>query len=582
MKMKMAFLVFYILGVLWGSSVPALAIDREAFTFTKYDLDVQVEPAQQRLAVRGKITLRNDSPAAQRSFSLQISSSLDWRSIQVGGKPVQFVTQAYASDIDHTGALSEAIVVLPQEIAPKGILELEIGYEGVLVLDPTRLTNIGVPEDRAKRSDWDEIGKTSTAVRGAGYVAWYPVSMESASLSDANRVFETVARWKARVQDSSMRVNLCAIGNPDSISAGMMNDPQPVARPASGPAEGLLPTCSVHVYPRMGQTTPLFAGMWRADYAELSRPEFNLLYLSAHKSAADNFVLAADLATPLVKEWFGTPRQNISVVELNDSEAASFESGNVLLTPLAKMDSRLYELTAVHELTHAAFPSPRAWVYEGLAHFAQALDREQRNDRQGALDFMALFRTTIGDAEKSATAGRNRNALEQSLIHTSVEEFYRSKAMFVWWMLRDMIGDDALKKALASYQPEQDNDPAYVEQLLAAQSKRNLQWFFDDWVYADRGLPDFHVESAYARAGVGGLYFVSVSIENLGNAGAEVPVVLRTEMGEVTRRLEVRAQSKTSIRFEIPSKPEQIVINDGSVPESDISNNTFKLSPPDK
>jgi hypothetical protein len=580
---KMAFLaVPYILCVLWGSALPAFAIDREAFTFTKYDLDVQVEPAQQRLAVRGKITLRNDSAAAQRSFSLQISSSLDWRSIQVGGKPVQFVTQPYASDIDHTGALSEAIVALPQEIAPKGTLELEIGYEGVIVLDTTRLTRIGVPEEKAKHSDWDEIGKTSTVVRGAGYVAWYPVAMESANLSDANSVFETMAKWKARVQDSSMKINLCSIGTADSISAEMMNDPQPVARPASGPAEGVFTPCSVHIYPRMGQMTPLFSGVWRADYSELSRPAFNLLYLSAHKSAADNFVLAADLAMPLVKEWFGTPRQNISVVELNDSEAASFESGNVLLMPLAKVDSRLYELTAVHELTHAAFPSPRPWVYEGLAHFAQALDREQHSDRQGALDFMALFRTAIGDEEKPASAGRHRSAPERSLIRTSIEEFYRSKAMFVWWMLRDMMGDDALKKALASYQPEQDNDPAYIQHLLAAQSKRNLQWFFDDWVYADRGLPDFRVESAYVRAGVGGGYFVSVTIENLGNAGAEVPVVLKTESGEVTRRLEVRAQSKTSIRIDIPSKPEQIVINDGSVPESDISNNTFKISQPDK
>jgi hypothetical protein len=579
---RMAFFaVAYILYVLWGSALPAFAIDREAFTFAKYDLDVQVEPAQHRLAVRGKITLRNDSSTAQRSFSLQISSSLDWRSIQVGGKPVQFVTQPYASDIDHTGALSEAVVALPREIAPRGTLELEIGYEGVIVLDTTRLTRIGVPEEKAKHSDWDEIGKTSAAVRGAGYVAWYPVAMESANLSDANSVFETVARWKAREQDSSMKINLCSIGIADSISAGIMNDPRPVVGPASGTSEGVFTTCSVHIYPRMGQTTPLFLGAWRADYSELSRPEFDLLYLSAHKSAADNFVLAADLAAPLVKEWFGAPRQNINVVELNDSEAASFESGNILLTPLAKVDSRLYELTAVHELTHAAFPSPRPWVYEGLAHFAQALDREQHNDRQGALDFMALFRATIGDAEKPANAGRNRSAPDQSLIHTGIEEFYRSKAMFVWWMLRDMIGSDALKKALASYQPEQDNDPAYIQHLLAAQSKRNLQWFFDDWVYADRGLPDFHVESAHARAGVGGGYFVSVTIENLGNAGAEVPVVLRAETGEVTRRLEVRAKSKTSIRIDIPSKPEQIVINDGSVPESDISNNTFKISPPD-
>ncbi len=70
-------------------------MDREAFTFTNYDLDVRIEPEQQRLAVRGKITLRNDSASPQKNLPLQISSTLDWRSIQFNGKPVQFVSQPY-------------------------------------------------------------------------------------------------------------------------------------------------------------------------------------------------------------------------------------------------------------------------------------------------------------------------------------------------------------------------------------------------------------------------------------------------------------------------------------------------------
>ena len=76
---------------------------------------------------RGKITLRNDSQTPQKIAVLQISSSLDWRSIKAGDKAVQFVTQPYTSDIDHTGGLSEAIVTLPQAIAPKATIELEIG-----------------------------------------------------------------------------------------------------------------------------------------------------------------------------------------------------------------------------------------------------------------------------------------------------------------------------------------------------------------------------------------------------------------------------------------------------------------------
>ncbi|MGB6802927.1 MAG: hypothetical protein WBE31_11700, partial [Candidatus Sulfotelmatobacter sp.] len=73
----------------------AFSLDREAFTFTNYDLDARVEPDLQRLGVRGTITLRNDSQVPQKIAVLQISSSLDWRSIRAGGKQLQFVAQSY-------------------------------------------------------------------------------------------------------------------------------------------------------------------------------------------------------------------------------------------------------------------------------------------------------------------------------------------------------------------------------------------------------------------------------------------------------------------------------------------------------
>ena len=142
-----------VLCVLCGASTFAVSLDREAFTITKYDLAITVEPReQQRLGARGKITLRNESSQPQKITALQISSSLAWRSIRVDGKPLQFVSQSYVSDIDHTGALSEAIVTLPAEVKPRDSVEIEIGYEGVIPLDTTRLIRVGVPEAVARHS----------------------------------------------------------------------------------------------------------------------------------------------------------------------------------------------------------------------------------------------------------------------------------------------------------------------------------------------------------------------------------------------------------------------------------------------
>ena len=559
-----------------GLTVRGFGLDREAFTFTNYDLDVRIEPEQQRLAARGKVTLRNDSSSPQKNLSLQISSSLGWRSIQLEGKPVQFVSQPYTSDIDHTGALAEAIVSLPREVPPKGSVELEVGYEGTIPLDSTRLTRVGMPEEKARHMDWDQISKSATAVRGAGYVAWYPVAMESANLSERNSLFETLRKWKKREAAASVKITI-SLPTPsgDEAVSPIFCNGKSLHMPARG-GNPRFPATECTFAP-LGLDVPVFA---TNRYEVLDHPTISVLYLSGHKAGADNYVLAADLALPLVTEWFGAPREKAQVVDLADPEAAPFQSGTMLLTPLQTSDTRMYQLGAVYQLTNAAFPSPRPWIYEGLAHFAQALYREQHSGRKAALEFMDLRRPALAEVEETL-AGRaaTNSKADESLLYTSIEDFYRSKAMYVWWMLRDMVGEEPLKKAFMAYRPEQDKETSYMQRLIETQANKDLQWFFEDWVYHDSGLPDFRVESAYSRAATNGTQLVTVSIENLGNAGAEVPVTLRMKEGSVTRRLEVRARSSAVIRMEAISTPEEIVVNDGSVPERDLSNNAYKIEP---
>ena len=447
---------------------------------------------------------------------------------------------------------------------------------GVVPLDVTRLKRIGVPEDKAKHSDWDQIGKSFTAVRGIGYVVWYPVATESADLSEGNNVFETLGRWKTREANSNLEIKLNSSRGGSESTVTLLCTGQVDQTRDAGRATLLAVTCSLSPT-ELNVPTFVVGG-----YSVLDRPTVAIYHLPAHKSGAENYALATDLAVPLVTEWFGAPRQKAETVDLADPEAAPFESGPMLLTPLGSTNSTVYELSAVHQLTHAAFFSSRPWIYEGLAHFAQALEREQQNGRPAALDFMGRHRTAIVDAEKALAVAHTENeAANQSLINTSIEEFYRSKAMYVWWMLRDMVGDAALKKALSAYHSDQDKESSYVQHLIEAQTHRDLEWFFDDWVYRDRGLPDFRVESAYPRARVDGGSILTVTINNLGDAGAEVPVTLRMEGGEVTKRVEVHAKSKAAVRFETSSSPREIVVNDGSVPESDTSNNVFKVPPSD-
>jgi hypothetical protein len=556
------------LSVFCGCVASAFSLDREAFTFTDYNLNVRVEPEQQRLGVRGEITLRNDSVSLQKIAVLQISSSLDWRSIRAGDQAVQFVTQTYTSDIDHTGALSEAIVTLPQAVAPKATVALEIAYEGVILLDSTRLSRIGTPEEAAKSSDWDQITAKFTAVRGVGNVAWYPIATEVADLSEGDGLSEVLVRWKAREADSKMEVHFdsSAVAEDATPPITLCGGIELHAVTRGGSPQSPWSQCSYHP---LGLSVPAFVV---AYYGVVDRPAITVYNLPEHAVAAEAYAEAAEKTIALITEWFGPSRRKAETADLVDANAAPFESGSLLLTPLTVADAKLAGLVAAHQLAHASFYSSRPWIDEGLAHFAQALYLEQQRGRQTALDYMGLHRAAFSEAEKQTAASTPENEVNRSLVKTTNEELYRSKAMYVWWMLRDMVGEQALKKAFAAYRPEQDKDPSYMPHLIQSQTQRDLEWFF---------LPDLKVESAFSRKTTSG-YLLTITVENRGGAGAEIPLTVKFAGGEIGRRLEVRAKSKGVIRVETSAAPVEIVVNDGSVPESNLTNNTFKIEPEQK
>ncbi len=561
-------LSLFFLCVLYASVVNCFAIDREAFTFAKYDLNVRIEPEQQRLGVRGTITLRNDSPTPQKIAVLQISSSLSWRSIKAGGKQLQFVGQTYTSDIDHTGALSEAVVTLPEAVAPKGTIDLEIAYEGVIVLDATRLTRIGTPDAAAKSSDWDQISPKFTAVRGVGNVAWYPIATEAADLAEATSLSDVLARWRLREASAIAHLQLSVQIDPEEAKPELLLNAKTCTRAGETDHE-FVADC---MYQSLGTNAPAFV---MADFEAINRPSIGVHYLAGHDSSAAIYADAADKTAPLITDWFGALHSTPQVADLPDSDAAPYESGPLLIMPLPSIDAKRAGIVAAHQLAHAAFSSPRPWINEGLAHFAQALYLEQQSGRQAALDYLHAHSTGLFAASTATVTGQD--AASHSLINLTDEELLRAKSMCVWWMLREMVGDVALKKAIASYRPEQDTEPSYMQRLIQAQTQKDLEWFFDDWVYRDRGLPDFKVESAFVRKTLPEGYMLTITVANLGAAGAEGPVTVKFAGGEVTERLIVHGKSNAVIRVATLKAPEEIVVNDGSVPESDTTNNVFKI-----
>ena len=577
--------------LLLGCCGLASAVDREAFTITRYQLEVQVDRTTHVMAVTGKVTVRNDSTQPQKLVTLQVSSSLAWNVILLDGKPLQWLGDNYTSDIDHTGSLSEAIVTLPKEAASATTVTLDVQYGGTITQDATRLTRTGVPADVAVRNDWDGISDTFTAVRGLGYVVWYPVAIEAVSLSDGNAVFDAIARWKHRhdrseldariiVTEPATQAPLCIALNAAASSCG---DAREIS-PSDGAAKVKEFSNSLQA-DGLGEIVPSFA---IADYVELPRPTITLLHLPDHTSLARDYVLAAEANDPMLHEWLPEPPQPARVVELADPNANPWQNGSVLFTPLREAPTATLQLLLLPAQVAARFHSPHPWIQQGLERFLQVVEVENRSGRRAALDYLDQYREPLAQAEalahpKTDTAKFADSSADNTLLNTNDELYLRGKGGFVFWMLHDMVGTEPMQRTIAAYRGGADKDPSYLQRLIQTNSKRNLEWFFDDWVYRDRGLPDFHVESAYPRPLLSETeknYLVTTTIENRGRAGAEVPVIVQTPSGEKSVRVMVKAGEKGVGRIEMTAAPTRIVVNDGSVPEANTGNNVYEIPAP--
>jgi hypothetical protein len=582
--------VLFLVGLF---ATAAAAIDRQAFTITRYQMEVQVDRTSHVMAVTGKLTLRNDAKTPQKVAALQVSSSLQWNSITLDDKPLQWLSDDYTTDIDHTGAVSEAIINLPADVSHGASVILDIQYGGAIVPDSKRLTRIGAPEDVAVRNDWDQISDAFTAVRGLGYVVWYPVAIEAVSMSDGDTVFDAIAAWKYHQANSEFNARIIVVGaatealcvavNTTVTSCGESRD-----LPDSESGGKMKEFSNTLILSGLGDTVPTFA---IANYQSLDRPTISFLNLPEHASIARDYALAAEANDPLLHDWLGDLHQPARVVELSDPNANPYQSGSILFTPLREAQTATLQLLLMPSQVAARLHAPHLWIQEGMERFMQCVSVENRSGRKAALAFLDEYREPLVRAEEAAIpkadpASKTSDTVgsaDNTLLNTNDELYLRGKSSFVLWMLRDMVGETSMQSALGKYHPGADKDPSYLQRLLQTASKRDLEWFFDDWVYRDRGLPDFHVASVYTRpllSEANGAFLVTTTIENRGRAGAEVPVIIQTTSGEKVVRVLVKAGEKESGRIEVGVAPDKITVNDGSVPEANIGNNVYDVPPP--
>jgi len=552
--------------------------ERQAVTFTAFDMDVHLRPEVHQIAVRAQLSVRNDGKTPLAHIPLQLSSQLNWERVRVEGKDVPFQVATLNADSDHTGQLHEAAVPLAQPLAPGAMAQLDVTYSGSITPSAQRLIAIGTPEDVALRSDWDTVDTEFTGLRGFGNVVWYPASAVPVILGDGARVFEEIGEHKLRMAEARFRLHLTIEfphGQAPTVALINGHSAELHVTDSAGPGVDIPGVATAQLdEAALGFEAPSLLVAIRKAHTGTNVTAWTL---PENEVAAQSWTAAASTVTPFLQGWLGQrPRAQLTLLDLPDRRDAPFESGALLATSLHEAPQEQLEGIMAHSLTHAWMQSPRAWLSEGVAHFMGTLWVEKQQGRQKALGALEAGRQALALAEPESPG----ESVGQPLAAAISPAYFRSKATYVLWMLRDVVGDPTLSAALRAYDPARDvskgpgndaNSGSFETLVEQAGARRDLGWFFGDWVNADKGLPDLSIESVFPTSQPSGNWLVAVNVANSGYASAEVPVTVRTDATSVTQRVRVPARGKVVQRILIQGKPTEVQLNDGTVPETEAS-----------
>jgi hypothetical protein len=557
-----------------AAATPAVQVsdaERGAITFLSYDLDVHLQPRDHAMAVRARVQVRNDSAAPLARLAVQVSSSLRWTHVRVGDAPAVFTQQWVDSDIDHTGGLQEAVISLPQRLAPQQTVALDLTYEGTAALSAARLERIGTPVEMAEASDWDRVSEEFVGLRGLGDVAWYPLASVPVALGDGAKFFTETAAERQRQSQATVAMRVTEEFYGDAPNLAVLDGETLLVTPSSMPTASVpgIVSCEFPAT-RLGFASP---SLFLLTRTARSGSGVQVFARSENVDFAGAYMSAAALVAPLVERWLGTePHGPLKIVDLPEAGDAPFEDGSVLFTNVESSEPGKLTDVLIHSLTHVYFHSPYAWLQEGVPSFLGSLWMEQKRGRDTAIQQLDNTRGALSLAEPA----------DQTLVMARDPVYYRTKATYVFWMLRDLAGDDALGRALREYQAGSDAAGTGFEQVLARVSGRDMKWFFENWVYHDHGLPDLSIAGVYPnKASVPGSYIVAVDVANSGTAEALVPVSVSSATTTVVERLRVPAKSSVSHRFLLQGELSEVAVNDGTVPEVEASvhRQTFTAAP---
>ena len=607
------------------------AAERSSIAATAVNLDLHLNAHTGEAEARAQLTVRNTGVAPLQRVPLRISGALRWESARIAGAASSLPLEQHhlADDLDHTGVSTEVAITLQQPLAPGASVALDLYYGGTLGASAQRLLALGAPASRAALTDWDTVTDTFTGLRGLGEVLWYPVAGTPALLRDGSAVTDAVEQSRLRDAVGSFRLRLTLAYEglrPDAaFFCGERKPLQPLAADTNQTSDSGAVVAEWTRSPLGPHTPSLFVASGAPAGTGTVR------VMTAYPAASAAVEQAAARVRPMLAEWLGAaPERPLQVLDLPIPGAAAFADGPLLVVPLATQSNpAALASSLVQPLANAWLPDGIAapWLRDGLPAFLQAVWAERTVGRAAALANLAATDASLRARSEPAPAAYSSSVeapAAQSVLATCTDaSCTRGKAAYVFEMLRDMLGDAALQQAISGWRVQAEgthrtaaDETLAMEKLLQRTAgAKDLGWFFKSWIDAGRALPDLAIvtvaprrversapvnylpqartpvagpigaepvpqqddrhagEQATAASSGGsaptpGSWLVAVEVQNNGGTDVEVPVTVRNGSLTNTLPLRIAAGSRATIRVPFEAEPEEVLVNDGSVPEA--------------
>jgi len=184
-----------------------------------------------------------------------------------------------------------------------------------------------------------------------------------------------------------------------------------------------------------------------------------------------------------------------------ENTSATTMTENILVDRKAARDFTSDPLIS-HELAHQWFGDlltcrdwAHGWLNESFATYLEMLwDEHHLGLNHYRWDLIENTELYLGE--------RYRRPIVTNVFHEPIDLFDRhlyEKGSVVLGMLRALVGDDQFFRSLQRYVRENQDRNVITQDLadaFAAETGRNLDWFFDQWVYRP-GHPKFKVSWSY-------------------------------------------------------------------------------------